>query len=194
MPHYFVGHPGGSSGLSQPGLSLWLAGLSLWLAGRLAGPHGLGLTHIRQSSCWLAQGHRSRVHLCSMWSSHPQQVSRAASCGGLKVPKCNERASPSGPALFKSGLCLMLSCWPTQSQCGEGLPKGMNVGKWEQTGVITAQSAKVWNLYIYTVQSVSLHSDSALHQQQEVIEQRKINQAVKATEFSKRQFIDPWFL
>lgn len=42
-----------------------------------------GLTHVRQS-CWLA-------HLCFMWSSPPQWVSRAASGGALKVPKCNKR-------------------------------------------------------------------------------------------------------
>lgn len=51
--------------------------------------------------------------------------------------KVQQESEPQWVCTFQvSGLCLLLSCWPTQSQCGEGLPKGMNVGKWEQIGVI----------------------------------------------------------
>lgn len=43
MSHYFIGHPGDSSGLSQPGRSLWLAG-------RLAGATWSGVASLMSGS------------------------------------------------------------------------------------------------------------------------------------------------
>lgn len=51
-----------------------------------------------------------------------------------------EKASPSGPALFKS-LGYLCCCQPSQG--GKGLPRGVDAGKWGQRAFITAPSAKV---------------------------------------------------
>lgn len=61
-------------------LLVWasLAGLCSQQAAWL-GPRGLGWppSHVLRLSCWPVWGPRQQmVHLCSMWSSHPQQASQ----------------------------------------------------------------------------------------------------------------------
>lgn len=132
MSYRVVGHLGGSSGLSE---SVW----SLWFAGCWLGPHDLGWPPSGQAVVTRARvgAQQQVVCLCSMWSSHPRNVSQGCcmrQSQGSKVQQ--DRASLSGPAVFTSVGCVC--CFPAGHPTvgvGRGYPRLWIHGKGNKWGL-----------------------------------------------------------
>lgn len=106
-------------------LLVWagLAGLCNQLAAWL-GPHGLAWppSHIGGFHAGWCGGLGSRWCIVVPYGLLIlSRLARASSCSVPGVPRYSKRGQAPVGQHFSS---LLLSCWPNQSQCGKGLPKG----------------------------------------------------------------------